>query len=65
MELPWEAGFLEEAEQVNLKWNCEECSYFVPEESRCVHRYPTTKHRKGFYRSNPGQIVFCKDFELW
>jgi len=64
MDLPWENGFLEEAEKVNLRFTCEDCVFFIPERGECLHRFPVYLHVRAYFHDDPEQIEFCKEFEL-
>ena len=56
--------FRSEADRYRLKFCCEDCGLFNPEDSSCVYGYPTADHRKLRYLDTSAAIVFCKDFEL-
>jgi hypothetical protein len=63
MKVEQDARFREQREQFRLKWNCEDCVLFDPEEG-CAHGFPTHRHRKSRYDDPTATLLFCKDFEL-
>ncbi|MEM9073618.1 MAG: hypothetical protein AAGE52_34320 [Myxococcota bacterium] len=63
MIIPQDQLFRDEAERYQLRWNCEDCVLFNGEE-RCVHGFPTDRHRKERYRDLDASVLFCKEFDL-
>ncbi len=63
MIIPQDALFREEAERYRLRWNCEDCVLFNGE-ARCVHEFPTDRHRAGRYEDPEAPLLFCKEFDL-
>ncbi len=60
-----EAEFARARQRFNLRFCCEDCTFFLPEEERCIHFWPTEDHRAARYeRDDFGAVVFCKEFEL-
>ena len=47
-----------------LRFTCEHCALFDPENASCAHGYPTDEHRAARYEAPDVALVFCKDFEL-
>jgi hypothetical protein len=62
--LPRYAAFAADCERHALRFTCEDCALYDPERDLCVHGFPTTEHRLGYYEDPGAPIVFCKDFEL-
>lgn len=62
-ELP---RFREERETYQLRYTCDQCTYFDPPTERCTHGYPNEQHRavRVGEVGEPGELVFCKEFEL-
>jgi len=54
---------LKDVREFELRFNCEDCGYFVPATQRCALEYPNQEHLK---RALEGAdfVVFCKEFEL-
>ncbi|MCC6750015.1 MAG: hypothetical protein IT371_20285 [Deltaproteobacteria bacterium] len=65
MRLPLAPTFHEEAERYALRFCCEDCAHFDPDENACAHEWPDDEHRTAFY-ADPAcdRLVFCKEFEL-
>ena len=61
MKLVLGEHFREQEERFRLRWNCEDCTRFVPEEDRCAHGYPTATHRRAGRATE--DLTFCKEFE--
>jgi len=58
--------FRDERALFALRFTCEHCTYFAPSDERCTHGYPNAAHRLARYDSaTDGELVFCKDFELF
>lgn len=53
----------DEAARFHLRFRCEECAHFSPEDGRCGNGYPTAPHR-GVDLSVAQALEFCKEFEL-
>jgi hypothetical protein len=59
-------SFDEERVRFALRFCCEDCGHFDGERARCRHDWPTEFHRRAAYDdARGGEIVFCKEFELW
>lgn len=63
MEVPQDECFREEREKYRLRWNCEHCANFDGEE-RCVHGFPTHRHRLSRYDDPSASLLFCKEFDV-
>ncbi|MBK6579161.1 MAG: hypothetical protein IPG17_23830 [Sandaracinaceae bacterium] len=63
MEVPQDETFREERERFALRWNCEDCALFDDKE-RCVHGFPTHRHRRSRYLDPSAPILICKEFDL-
>jgi len=65
---PVTALFLEEAERLRLRFCCEECIFFQPEQGgRCLYNYPNTQHRRAYFEEDHvvGRVlIFCREFEI-
>ena len=59
-ELP---RFREERARYGLRYTCDQCTYFDPDTGRCLHGYPNQQHLSES-SGPPGELVFCKEFEL-
>ncbi|MEZ4220273.1 MAG: hypothetical protein R3B13_05030 [Polyangiaceae bacterium] len=55
--------FRREAREFRLRYCCEDCAHFEPDEARCAHEYPCEAHRQRDLESCH-EVVFCKEFEL-
>jgi len=64
LKLPQHETFGAERERFGLRFTCEHCALFDPDEEQCSHGYPTDEHRLAYYARRDAPIVFCKDFEL-
>jgi hypothetical protein len=64
MRLPQYPGFRDDRERFALRFTCEDCALFDPEQESCAHGFPTAEHRRSYYESADAYLVFCKDFEL-
>jgi hypothetical protein len=64
MKLPQYPGFREDCARFALRFTCEHCALFDPDQERCAHGFPTEEHRLGHYERLDAPLVFCKDFEL-
>lgn len=57
--------FQRERAEFGFVVGCEHCTYFVPRDGGCAHRYPNAAHKAGSFEPDatpPGS--FCKEFEL-
>ncbi len=63
MIIPQDALFREEAERYRLRWNCEDCVLYNGAD-RCVHEFPTERHRAARYEDAAAPLLFCKEFDL-
>ncbi len=52
-----------EAERFTLRFGCESCAHFAPEQSACGNGYPTAPHVNVDLARAP-TLLFCKEFEL-
>jgi hypothetical protein len=52
-----------EAEHFALRFGCEDCAHFSPEQRACGNGYPTEPHR-GVELQARTVLEFCKEFEL-
>ena len=52
-----------EAERFRLRFACEECAHFVPDQASCEHGYPPGPRREPALDARH-TLVFCKEFEL-
>lgn len=52
-----------EAARFRLRFRCEECAHFSPEDGACGNGYPTTPHW-GVDLARAEALEFCKAFEL-
>lgn len=52
-----------EASQFSLRFGCESCAHFAPEQRACGNGYPTTAHL-GIDLTQVAALEFCKEFEL-
>ena len=60
-----EEEFQRERHRYELRFCCEDCSFFVPALDRCAHFWPTADHRRARYESDDfAEVIFCKEFEL-
>ena len=57
-------AFRDERTRFGLRFTCEYCSYFHPDQERCTHGYPNAEHRAARYEADQAELLFCKDFEL-
>jgi hypothetical protein len=67
MRLPADAGFWRELARFDLRFCCEDCTFFDPRSERCAHGWPNAEHRRGHYRVEPdppAEVTYCKEFEL-
>jgi hypothetical protein len=64
MKLPQYRGFRADCERFALRFTCEHCALFDPEQESCSHGFPTEEHRLSYYEAEGAPLVFCKDFEL-
>lgn len=53
----------DEAARFQLRFRCEECAHFAPEDARCGNGYPTLPHH-GVDLRQVRTLEFCKAFEL-
>ncbi|PIE19667.1 MAG: hypothetical protein CSA65_01385 [Proteobacteria bacterium] len=59
------AEFEQQLRRFELRFCCEDCSFFVPKLDRCAHFWPTKEHRRARYEAGGYEdAVFCKEFEL-
>jgi hypothetical protein len=63
VKLPRDAQFEFERAKYNLRFECEDCTYFEPATQSCVHGYPTLEHRAQTDTAGHRLVVFCKEFE--
>ncbi len=63
MIIPQDQRFRDEAARSKLRWNCEDCAYFDGL-ARCVHGFPTERHRAARYEDPTADVLFCKEHEL-
>ena len=60
--------FDDEARRYALRFTCEHCGHFDAHAEACRHEWPTGEHRLARYQAPlgdpPGEVVFCKEFEL-
>lgn len=62
MKLVQDKTFVYEAEKFALRFNCESCSLYDDERTRCAHGYPVTEHREApLEEGRP--LIFCKDYD--
>jgi hypothetical protein len=52
-----------EAQRFGLRFTCEACAHFDPEQAVCANGYPTVAHR-AIVLSRVEWLEFCKEFEL-
>jgi hypothetical protein len=64
MKITQDATFRAERKRYRLRFTCEDCVHFDPEQPGCAQAYPTDPHRTAYYRSRSVPLVFCKDFDL-
>jgi hypothetical protein len=64
LKLPQDEGFRQQRRRFALRFTCEHCALFDPQENACAHGFPTDEHRLEYYEPHDALIVFCKDFEL-
>jgi hypothetical protein len=64
LRLPQYEGFSGERERYALRFTCDDCALFDPDNGSCSHGFPTDEHRLAHYDQPGVAIVFCKDFEL-
>jgi hypothetical protein len=65
MKIASSPRFAEERVRFRLRHVCEDCAYHDERRDECAHGYPTHEHRRAHYDGAlPGEIVFCKEFEL-
>ena len=53
----------DEARRFALRFGCEDCAHFSPENARCANGYPTEPHA-GVDLAARTHLEFCKEFEL-
>jgi hypothetical protein len=53
----------QEAARFELRFGCESCAHFAPEQSACGNGYPTAPHL-GVDLSRAHSLQFCKEFEV-
>ena len=63
MDVPQDETFRREREQFRFRWNCEDCALWDGE-ARCVHGFPTHRHRRSRYDDPDAAILICKEFDL-
>lgn len=63
MKLPRDAQFELERTKYNLRFECDDCTYFDSATQSCVHGYPTLEHRAQTDDTGRRLLVFCKEFE--
>ena len=65
---PITQAFLDEAEQYKLRFCCEDCIFFRPEDGeRCLYNYPNATHRSAYFQGEAALgrlLVFCREFEM-
>jgi hypothetical protein len=61
-----------ERARFDLRHCCEDCGHFEPAAGGCRHFWPNGEHRRAYYQQleqvserELGEVVFCKEFELW
>lgn len=60
-----EKTFEAERERYQLRFCCEDCTFFVSATESCIHFWPVGDHRRARYaQPGYGEVVFCKEFEL-
>jgi hypothetical protein len=64
LKLPQYQAFPAERERYALRFTCDDCALFDPDDASCSHGFPTEEHRLSHYEVPGVDIVFCKDFEL-
>lgn len=52
-----------EAERYALRFTCETCAHFDPEQQRCGNGYPVEPH-VGIQLASTNELAFCKEYEL-
>ena len=62
MKSPLDPRLEDEMRRFALRWSCDDCAHFAPEEDRCAHGYPTAPHRASTVAGS--HLIFCKEFEL-
>jgi hypothetical protein len=55
--------FRQEVERFDLRFTCESCAHYEPDQQRCAHGYPTAVHRARAL-DDVEHWLFCKEFEL-
>jgi hypothetical protein len=60
---PVDERLVREAERFGLRFRCEECAHFSPEQGSCGNGYPTEPHR-AVELARRTSLEFCKEFEL-
>ncbi|HLV19501.1 MAG TPA: hypothetical protein VKZ49_01415 [Polyangiaceae bacterium] len=53
-----------EARDFRLRFSCEACAYFEPDDGGCSNGYPNQDHRSGDLE-RAAHVIFCKEFELY
>lgn len=62
MKFERDLPFLQEAARYGLRYACEHCSLWDPEQDRCASGFATAAHRLEGDKHRP--LLFCKEFEL-
>jgi len=58
-------AFRTERARFSLHFTCEQCAHFDQPKVACAHSFPVTDHlERNQAKTGPGDLVFCKEFEL-
>jgi hypothetical protein len=60
MQVPVDGQFFHDLAAFSLRFTCDDCLYFQPDDQACAHEWPTKEHRLPVIET----VVFCKEFEL-
>ena len=64
MMLVRDRRFLAQAEELRLRYCCEDCACFDPEAETCAHGFPLHKHRASTHEDMRAPLAFCKEHDL-
>jgi hypothetical protein len=63
MKSPVDDRLRREVRLYALRFTCDACAAFDPDEARCAYGYPTEPHRTADLDKS-SEVVFCKAFEI-